>query len=142
MTAGANVLVGDKYVFRHAVVCDVCDDEVCVMHDDTDHEEVCAKERVHPAGQQGSDYRALCRALYMNLGRSSVQLGHKGWAVRWFSLALVLVLANDSSSDSSKHLADAYSARCRAYLNLGKLNLAKNVRITQHRVLLFLANST
>ena len=137
LTTGAAVLMttsNDPYSGVMAtVICIEADGRAVVMadSDSSEEERICSAENLWPAGPEATKERELARALYMNLGRCSIKLGRRGWAVRWLTFALVLARdsvptsSSSSSSSSVKHIADALTLRCRVYLGFGKVGLAR-----------------
>ena len=130
LSVGAAVVIDrpeDPFTFRSGIVCDVSHSSCSVLLDGSDEETRADLNRLLCIGRDGSDERELVRALSMNLGRCSLKLSRKAWAVRWFSAALAVVQAGEADyPDKSKHLADALSGRVASYLALGKLRRARS----------------
>ena len=130
ISVGASVLIDlldDPFAFRSGVVCDVTDDSCAVLLDGSDEETNAGRERLLFIGGDGSEERELVRAFCMNLGKCSLKLSRKAWAVRWFSAALAVAQAGETDYlDKLKHVADALAARVNSYLALGKLRRARS----------------
>ena len=130
LSVGAAVVVDlpdDPFAFLPGMVCDVSDGSCSVLLDGGDEEITAARKRLLCVGRDGSDQRELARALGMNLGRCSLKLSRKAWAVRWFSAALAVTQAGETDyPDKLKHLADALVARVNSYLALSKLRRARS----------------
>jgi hypothetical protein len=126
-TVGSAVIVDHRESttpFRTGVVCNLSGDGLLsILFDEDDSEEdLVDSSRLTPLGQN-TEEQGLCRALFMNLGRCCIKLHKKGWAVRWFSLALALTGVY-ASPDRDERMADTLWARGRVLLGMGRLQLA------------------
>jgi tetratricopeptide (TPR) repeat protein len=122
---------------KSAVVSSIDSDNIDVMYDfysSTEEEDDTVKaDRVMyvESDQVAFD---LQRALYMNLAKCSLKLNHRGWAIRWSTFAISILLQRlfyDGMTTQSlslrKSLADAYYVRATILLKSNRPNLSKKV---------------